>query len=267
MVQRNQCDVLVSVITVCLNARETIEATVASVLAQTYRNIEYIVVDGASTDGTSEWLYEHRSLVSCLISEPDNGLYNAMNKALSVFRGNLVCFLNAGDIFASPTVVQSVVESFSQSSHTMMVYGDWLAKTNYDIVQVNQPNVLTRWELWRKAVCHQSVFARREVFEQVGRFDETLSICADWDWMIRVVILHKVVTKYIPLNICIFERGGISSSRIRLVQDRSIIRNRYYSFIERIIFSSRGLANAVIFRLQKRDYSPPWAIRHLYSKK
>ena len=259
----NRFSPLVSIVTVCLNAASTIDATVQSVLSQTYPAIEYVVVDGASTDDTLERLHSYGAAITKLISEPDTGLYNAMNKALGLVQGDAVVFMNAGDIFASSMVVEQVVSVFTENPATMLVYGDWQAKFPDRVLPVRQPQKLTKWSLWLKAVCHQSIFARRSVFERIGGFDESLRICADWDWTIRAVLIGRNRAVHVPLDICVFAVGGICSDRVEMDREKAVMRRRYYSSPERKLFTLGELFFKMWRRLRHRDLSLPWAIRRL----
>lgn len=255
----------VSVITVCLNAVDTIDGTIQSVLSQTYSQIEYIVVDGASTDGTLERLHSYDAAITKLISEPDTGLYNAMNKALDLVEGDIVVFMNAGDMFTSANVVEQMAAVFRKHPEVMIAYGDYIARYTDRDVPIKQPGQLNKWQLWLRAVCHQTVFARREAFEQAGKFDESLDICADWDWLLRCVVLHSMPTHHVPLDVCIFQMGGFCSNRSVMEQNKRVMRQRYYSFHERIIFSTAELLLKIWRRLSARDFSLPWRLRHFLS--
>src|SRR4030066_1450145 len=113
----------VSIITVCLQSAETIEGTIKAVLSQDYKDIEYIVVDGGSTDGTLDIIKRYKNKIAKVISEPDNGLYDAMNKGLRSSKGDIVATLNSDDVYADQTIVSQMVE-FIQSNNLDAVYGD-----------------------------------------------------------------------------------------------------------------------------------------------
>ena len=236
-------------------------------LAQTYPHIEYVVEDGASTDGTVERLHSYGSSITRFVSETDSGPYNAMNKALSMLSGDVIVFLNAGDRFASPAVLEAMAEVFTVDPQAMLVYGDHVAwySPNH-VLRVHQPEVLTRWELWLKAVCHQTIFARRELFERVGRFDERLRVCADWDWTIRSVLVSGHKSVHISVPVCYFRMGGICSNRTALQRERNELHRRYYSWMERLVLPVREFFYKVGVRLCNRDFSLPWALRRLQQR-
>ena len=121
----------VSVITVCYNSASTIEDTIKSVLQQNYKNLEYIVIDGASTDGTLDILHQYKSKITQLISEPDEGMYHALNKGIEIATGNIIAFLHADDVYAFPEVISGVAE---QMKNADALYGDliYVQKRNID---------------------------------------------------------------------------------------------------------------------------------------
>jgi glycosyltransferase involved in cell wall biosynthesis len=251
----------ISVVTVCKNAAATIEPTLRSVSAQTYRNIEYIVVDGASADGTPHILRRHAGVIATWVSEPDTGLYNAMNKALKLFTGGSVVFLNAGDTFASDVVVERAAAEWTAHPEAGLIYGDCWEVEGATRRRRPHPPLLTPWKLWLNALCHQAVFARRDVFERVGGFDESLRVCADWDWTIRAVLGSGIRTAHWPDEIACFTLGGISSNREAFERDVREIRKRHFSPAQRLVFSIRELGLKVSVRLRRGDYSLPWSIR------
>ncbi len=183
-----------SIITVTYNAETTIGRTLKSVEAQTYRGfIEHIIIDGASKDKTVGILEAYRkrngSIAVTVVSEPDKGLYDAMNKGLRLAKGEFVCFLNAGDKLHDPKTIEDVFDSLDNSDETGVIYGDT------DIVDdegrflrhrhLNAPTTLT-WKSFKHGmlVCHQSFYARRELCVP---FDTRYRFSADVDWCIRVM--------------------------------------------------------------------------------
>lgn len=257
-----------SVVTVCLNTVATIDETVKSVLTQTYPHIEYIVVDGASNDGTVERLKSYGADIARLVSERDTGIYNAMNKALELVTGDVVMFLNSGDRLADPMVLEKVAASFLEHPDTALVYGDHIAYFSPDyVLRMHQPNALTRWELWLKPVCHQTIFAQRYLFKQVGRFDERLRICADWDWTIRSVLVNGYRALHLAEPVCYFRMGGVSSNRVGLQKERSILHRRYYTRSERFLLPIQEFFFKFAVRLRSRNLALPWVLRQRLEKK
>ena len=204
----------ISVITVCFNSEETIGKTLKSVREQNNLgfNIEHIVVDGNSTDKTLQIIQEYSDVVSICISEPDNGIYDAMNKGWAVSSGDVVGFLNSDDYFASPDVLGRCVEVLSSESAPDIVYGD--------IDYVDREDRIVR--KWRSGVQrpfrqgwhppHPAFYAKRKTFDIAGGFDESFKIAADFDLMLRFMDVRNFSAAYIPAVMVKMRTGGASNS-------------------------------------------------------
>ena len=201
----------ISIITVCLNSVETIEDTIKSVLIQDYKDIEYIVVDGRSTDGTLDILKKYRDRIHKYISEPDKGIYDAMNKGIKLSSGDIIATLNADDIYADETIVGRMLE-FIQKNGLDAAYGD-LA-----YIDPNNGDHVTRFwkagEYKRGAFCHGWVmphptfFCRKKVFDKYGCFNNSFQIAADFELMLRFVEKYKIKVDYLPKVIVKMRTGG-----------------------------------------------------------
>lgn len=198
-------NIKITVITVCYNARNVIEETIHSVLNQTYDNLEYIIVDGASSDGTVELIQEYASNYGIKwISEPDHGIYDAMNKAVAMAGGDYLHFLNAGDIYTDERVIERVCEMLAKKDWDI-VYGDILYK--YPDGHINRRQYggfcsCKFYYLLGDCINHQAMFAKRKCFED-NLFDLSYQICADREWMIRqkkkgaeFKALHMLICQY-----------------------------------------------------------------------
>jgi len=206
-----------SIITVCYNSAETIENTMRSVLSQDYKNIEHIIVDGGSTDGTLDILTKYQGRISTCISEPDNGVYDAMNKGIKLSSGDVIATLNSDDVYADQTIVSQMV-GFMQSNGLDAAYGD--------LVYVNQNNTdhVTRFwkpgEYKRGAFCygwvlpHPTFFCRKEIFEKYGYFNEKFQIAADFELMLRFIEKHRIKVGYLS-NIIVKMRAGGKANVLR----------------------------------------------------
>jgi len=200
-----------SIVTVCLNSVETIEDTIKSVLIQDYEDIEYIVVDGGSSDGTLDILTKYQSRISRCISEPDKGIYDAMNKGIKLTSGDIVATLNANDVYADETIVGQMLE-FIQKNGLDAAYGD-LAYIN-----PNNDNHVTRFwkagEYKRGAfyhgwvMPHPTFFCRKQVFDKYGYFNNSFQIAADFELMLRFVEKHQINVGYLPKVIVKMRTGG-----------------------------------------------------------
>jgi glycosyltransferase involved in cell wall biosynthesis len=208
----------VTIITVCLNAAATIRDAIESVLAQDYPMIEYLVIDGASTDGTMDIVREFGDRIDRVISEPDRGMYDSMNKGLRMASGDVVGFLHADDMLGAPTVVGEMAAALRETG-AECVFGD------IDIVDPRNPRrVLRRWRAgphWRGALPrgwyppHPTLYVRRSVLDEVGFFDERYRIAADMDHMLRLFEVRGVRSHYLPRTIVRMRAGGLSNRSLR----------------------------------------------------
>ena len=219
----------------CLNAADTIEKTVLSVLSQTYENIEYIVMDGQSVDSTLDILkkYESDSKVR-IFSGKDTGLYNAMNKGIDACSGDYVIFLNSGDLFADNQVLENAVSKIQFNSEINcgeLFYGNVIRSYDGESKLEKYPGkyVVFRLLMMGKMPCHQGIFTGIDTMRKY-RFDESYKICADFDFLMRCLRGH-VRMAYLDVNVSIVDCvNGISSQDMNLEQmraedDRSIRHN------------------------------------------
>jgi len=204
-------NVKISVVTVVLNAAGSIEKCVASVLGQTYDNIEYLVIDGVSTDGTLDILARYRDRIDYLVSEPDRGLYHAMNKGIQAATGDYVYFLNSDDMFCDDEVVADIAAAIARNPSIDLVYGDVLMGRGTQRERRPQVPMLNRESLCRKGFCHQALFARREILLKTGGFSEEYRIVADGDWLVRA-LAAGATSHHLDRDIAIFSTEGVSGT-------------------------------------------------------
>lgn len=207
---------LVSVLTVCYNAAGTVAATLDSVRAQTWRPLESVVVDGGSKDGTQDIVKGYADIIGTAVSEPDRGVYDAMNKGIALARGEILHFLNADDTFVDAGVVEAALAVFMAEPSVDVVYGDAIYRTAEGAFlrrfkRVNAHNLLYG------DLCHQVVFARKRVFERFGRFNLEYRINADYDWMLRV-FRGGAQVRYLPRAIVNYDTGGLSTANLGLTR-------------------------------------------------
>lgn len=181
----------VTIITVCLNEEKRLEETIGSVLSQTWPGIEYILIDGGSTDETLEILSRFRNRIANVVSEKDGGIYDAMNKGLKLATGDVVYFLNAGDRFFDENIVSSIVNVFEAEPRLELVLGR--VKGIHAPAGESQPipSCEARFarpsEILIHGICHQRLFAKRALFERIGAFDPGYAVCADQEWVFRAI--------------------------------------------------------------------------------
>ncbi|MDH4318268.1 MAG: glycosyltransferase [Desulfobulbaceae bacterium] len=217
----------ISIITVSKNSVTTIADTIKSVLSQKYNNIEYIVVDGGSVDGTADVVGCYGDVVDKFVTEEDNGIYDAMNKGIQFASGEVIGFINSDDFYASSEVIVKVAKVFSDPT-VDACYGD--------LCYVKQGDVNSVIRYWRSSEftpglflhgwCppHPTFFVRRCVFERLGGFDLQYKIAADVELMIRFIEVNRIRTRYIPEVLVNMRMGGASNSSWSnvLMQNREI---------------------------------------------
>jgi glycosyltransferase involved in cell wall biosynthesis len=203
---------LVSVITVCFNAAATLEDCLGSVAAQTWPAIEHIVIDGASTDGTAAILERHRARLARLVSEPDGGIYDAMNKGLALAQGAFVVFLNADDLFVGPQAVAEAMAAIARQPQGDVYYGSLVVQVGAAVHRYDPPPPeQAAEEMVLGCLPHQATFARRSVFARTGPFDLRWRRHADYDWWIRVISDPAIRLRRIDCAVARFALGGASS--------------------------------------------------------
>jgi len=203
----------VSVITVAYNASATLERTIRSVLEQEYRPLEYLVVDGGSTDGTIELLRAHDDRIDYFRSEPDQGISDAFNKGIALARGEVIALLNADDWYL-PGAVSAAVVALAEDPNCGFVFGDLLLEEESGesrMVQKGDSDYLRQISWTMPSVPHPTVFVRRQVYERYGLFRTELTTAMDYEWLLRVS-LQGVRGKYLPQLQAGMRLGGLSDT-------------------------------------------------------
>lgn len=204
----------VSIITVCYNSAETIEDAIKSVLGQSYLNIEYIVVDGGSTDGTLKILENYKDKIAKIISEKDNGIYDAMNKGVTVATGDIIGILNSDDFYYDNDIIRTIVENMEKNSIDIC-WGDLVYVKKDDtnkIVRFWKSSEYKSGKFWRGwHPPHPTFFVRREIYQKYGLFRLDLSVYADYELMLRFLEKYKARSFYIPKILVKMREGGASN--------------------------------------------------------
>lgn len=199
----------ITVITVCLNSAETIEKTVQSVAAQEYPGLEYIVVDGGSTDGTLDILKKYDSVIDKLVSEPDKGIFDAMNKGIGMATGDVIAFLNSDDWYEQDAI-KIVEEAFHGSSCDCVCCDNYVVRKYGDTVYYNGTQEPVCNLFFRMIYFHSAIFCKKKFFKKEGNFNLKYKIAADYEWFLRTVRQGaKIHTVHKP--VFTFSYGGISS--------------------------------------------------------
>ena len=208
----------VSIITVTLNSERYLSECIESVRRQNYKDIEHIIIDGKSTDGTIKIIEENSRHISYWISEPDRGMYDAINKGMEIATGDIIGILNSDDMFASADSVRSIVDCF-ETTNTDSVYGNLVY-----VDPLNTRKVVRYWKGvsfnrsrfrygWMPA--HPTFYIRRELIERYGSYENHYYTAADYEFMARYLYLHKVSSQYIDTMLVKMRTGGISNGNFK----------------------------------------------------
>ncbi len=203
----------ISVITVCFNSESTIEKTILSIFNQTHTNIEYIVIDGDSADNTLSILKNNKDKIDVLISEPDQGLYDAMNKGIAMAKGDLIGVLNSDDTFYSNTVLEEIDSFHSQNNIEASIGNIMQFKKNGNVVRNYSSKY---WNPTKLKIGfmppHPSIFFKRDLFNQYGNYDISFKIGADYELITRFFLKNNIRWKYSGITTTSMLVGGLSSS-------------------------------------------------------
>lgn len=208
--------VFFSIIIVTFNAEKYIAKTLTSLKIQEHRNFEIILIDGGSSDRTIEIANSFLLENMMHLSEKDEGIYDAMNKGLSLCSGEYVYFINANDYLESAKVLLNISELIVKYNHPDILYGDIITyeeNSDQSAKYVKQPEVLSKELLMKRTICHQSLFAKKELFVKYGKFDTSYKICADFYWLSEMVILYDVDVTHVAYPVCYYSTDGVSSTR------------------------------------------------------
>ena len=209
----------ISLITVTYNSGKTISTTLESVLAQTNPNIEYIIVDGASQDDTVDIIKEYEPHFKGMlkwVSEPDKGLYDAMNKGIRMATGEVIGILNSDDFFTTNEILQQVADAFVADKELDAVYGDihFVNPDNLDKCVRYYSSKVFRRSLMKIGLmpAHPTFYLKRSCFDQFGLYKTDYRIAADFEFLLRVIYKGRIRTKYLPLDMVTMRTGGASTS-------------------------------------------------------
>jgi glycosyltransferase involved in cell wall biosynthesis len=209
----------ISIITVCLNNSKEIQETVESVLSQKYKNIEYIVIDGGSNDGSIEIIQSYASKIDYFVSEADNGIYSAINKGLSMAQGEIVGLLHGGDVFYDNNVISNIAKCFNEDNFDL-IYGHSIvySKNRKRVIRRNMsPEYKTSLMKFGWFPSHQSVYIKSHIIKKYGNYNETYKIAADYEFLLRLLNINNIKVKRLDKFLLKFYLGGASSKNIMSV--------------------------------------------------
>lgn len=219
-----------SIITINYNNADGLRKTLASVASQSYRDIEHIIVDAASTDGSVDIIREYESLNHSSVdpltivwsSEKDGGIYAGMNKGIQKATGDYVQILNSGDILAETDVVEKMMCAIEQSENPSIIYGNMIrdlgnGKLRRDTIKADGKPRIIEWTMYdfiKGTVNHDPTYIRHDIYEKYGLYDENLKICSDWKWFVNAVVFGGEKLYYVPIDVTIFDTTGISEKNL-----------------------------------------------------
>ena len=233
-----------SIITATYNSERTLRDTMESILSQTFQNFEYIIVDGASKDATLDIIREYEPRFQGRIrylSEPDKGIYDAMNKGFAMATGDVIGILNSDDFFTSDDVLQAVVDGFA-GEYVDAVYADIHFVGTDDLtkcVRYYSSSVFRPWMMrFGMIPAHPSFYCRKAVYDQYGSFDTTYRIAADFEILLRLIFIHRIRTRYVKKDFVTMRLGGASTTgygswslimkeHLQIMKRHGVVTNRF----------------------------------------
>ena len=239
----------ISIITVCFNSISTIKQTLDSIWGQDFDDIEVIVVDGSSTDGTFEYLFSNRNRINHLVSERDHGVYHAMNKGIKMSTGEIIGIINSDDFLSNDKILRQVYDGFKSNPSIDACFGD------IRIIKNLKNNVYKNFRIWKPGsfskkrfrygwmMPHPSLFVRRNVYMEFGNFRTDIGTSADYEFMLRCFYFNNLAAVYVPSEFVIMRSGGESSASLK----NRVLANKQDSKAWRI----NGCQTPIFFRLLK----------------
>lgn len=199
---------ILSIITINLNNSAGLEKTIQSVISQNYKNFEFIIIDGKSSDNSVEIIKKYQNSITIWKSEKDSGVYEAMNKGIKLANGKYLQFLNSGDYLLNKDIINTI---FSKPTTDDILYGSSIRLSDdHKLYEVVEPKNLTLKHFYDYSTCHQAMFIKRDLFNKLGLYNEKLKIVADWEFNIKSIIVNNCSLKYLDFPIVYYDMSGIS---------------------------------------------------------
>lgn len=240
-----------SLITINRNNVEGLRKTIKSVIAQTLDGFEYIVIDGASTDGSVDVIKQYENKISYWVSEPDKGIYNAMNKGIARAQGEYVLFLNSGDYLVDKNVLVNVVAYELKED---IVYGEQLVEKNGSLQKTLflEPESISFYSFIKSSLPHQCTFIRKNLFDKIGLYNESNKIVSDWEFNMLALFKYNVLLRKINCPIAVYDSTGISSdvslSKIHQEEKKRVLYT-YFPRIMKDVESLEALKRSRLYRI------------------
>lgn len=255
-----------SIVTINRNNAVGLEKTLLSVASQSFKDFEYIVIDGASNDSSVDVIKSHESDFTRLrwVSEPDMGIYNAMNKGLRMTSGDYIQILNSGDCLAAPDVTERMLIELEKVGNPSILYGNMIkcfpnGRRMVDKCFAGQE--ITMLGMYTGTLNHDPTYIRRDMFEKYGYYDENLRIVSDWKWYLQAIILGGEKPQYTDINVTLFDMSGISETNKDLDRaERKQVLEQLFSKAVLADYEKYAFPMEQIKRLQRY----PWAYKLMW---
>ncbi|KIL49929.1 glycosyltransferase [Jeotgalibacillus soli] len=253
----------ISIITACFNSEETIEQTIQSVINQTYDNVEYILIDGASSDGTMEIVNKYRDRIAVLVSEKDGGVYDAFNKGIEYASGEYILFLNSDDYFFAESVIEQLADFLKDKNYPAGVYGDIYIKNELSGF-ISRYGELFNLEKIKNGSMppHPGTLLSKKVILEFGGFDLTYRIAADFDLLTKIYLKYENMLFHIPILVTVFRLGGLSSH----IETSPIVKQETKSIINHYFPDNDSVFDVSVSRTNE-DYLKAWLEKVIFSNK
>ena len=254
-----------SIITINRNNATGLEKTMKSVASQAFKGFEYIVIDGASTDGSVEVIKKLEPDFAHLkwVSEPDSGIYNAMNKGIRMASGDYVQILNSADALAAPDVTERMLAALEKADCPSIFYGN-MVKCFPDGRKLVDKSFagreITMLDMYTGTLNHDPAYISRDLFEKYGYYDESLKIVSDWKWYLQAIILGGEKPQYVDMDVTLFDMTGISED----AKSKAVIREERAKVLEAMVpstFLHDYQHYAKDIHLMRRIHRHPWAYK------
>ncbi len=204
----------ISIITVCFNSEKTLEKTINSVISQDYKNVEYIIIDGGSDDGTMNIVEKYKDYVSIIISEKDNGIYDGINKGIQKATGDIISLIHSNDIFVDKSAISKVVSFFNKNPNDHILLSNLAFKKNLDDKKISRYYSSKNFKSWMLKIGysppHLSAFFKIDVYKQVGLYKTDFKIAGDFDFFVRCFLKYKLKFSYLDECLIYMTTGGTS---------------------------------------------------------
>ena len=240
---------LISIITVVYNNVETLELTIQSVINQPYKNLEYIIIDGGSNDGTVDIIKKYEQRINYWVSEPDNGIYDAMNKGITASKGDVIGLLNSGDTYEG-NAFQLMANNFNRENKHCVYYGD--VYLNYLDMNIKMKTIAVLQNIqYAMAISHQAMFISRDIYLDYGQYDLKYKYAADYAYVLNL-FLKKVQFKYLGDVVACFATGGTSDEKILISRFECVkahFKSKSPKRFSAILFYTRQVAHQYAYNI------------------